>query len=131
MELMMRHVNLGFDPENLERMVERFVMKGVQGVEDLAGLPTKAVETLDMFQKSQLKLGGDFGVTPKTVKAVNYLVRNAILTAIATALFLGACLLASAAVGAGNQPMLVASYIFGGTGFVLMVHLFFTVRKDG
>ncbi|MBR3328344.1 MAG: hypothetical protein IKG22_13575 [Atopobiaceae bacterium] len=27
------------------------------------------VETLDMLQKSQLRLGGDFGVDPKTVKA--------------------------------------------------------------
>lgn len=55
-------------------MVESFVMKGVQGAEDLVGLPTKAVETLDMLQKSQINVGGDLTLEPKTVKSLNHMV---------------------------------------------------------
>ena len=130
MECMTRHINLGFDPESLERMVEAFVMKGVQGADDLAGLPTKAVETLDMLQKSQLKLGGDFGLEPKTVKAVNYLVRNIVLAMLAMALFLGACVLCASGAAASKDVLVNAGYVFGTVGFALMVYVFFTVKND-
>lgn len=130
MDCMTRHINTGFDPDSLQRMVEGFVMKGVQGMDDLAGLPTKAVETLDMFQKSQLKLGGDFSLDPKTIKAVNYLVRNAVLAALATALFLGACVLCASGASAGKDVLLNAGYAFGCVGFGLMVYVFLAVRKD-
>lgn len=131
MDCMTRHVDLGFDPDNIERMVEAFVMKGVQGADDLVGLPTKAVETLDMLQKSQLKLGGDFGLDPKTIKAANYLVRNIVLATLATALFLGACMLCSAGASATKDGLLGAGYAFGAVGFALMLYVFMTVRKDG
>ena len=130
MECMTRHIELGFDPASLERMVEAFVMKGVQGIDDLAGLPTKATETLDMLQKSQLKLGGDFGLTPKTVRTVSFLVRNAIMAMLATALFIGACLLCSAGANSGIQHLVTAGYIFGFAGFALMIFVFVAVRKD-
>ena len=130
MECMTRHIELGFDPASLERMVEAFVMKGVQGIDDLAGLPTKATETLDMLQKSQLKLGGDFGLTPKTVRTVSFLVRNAIMAMLATALFIGACLLCSAGANSGIQHLVTAGYIFGFVGFALMIFVFVAVRKD-
>ena len=130
MECMTRHINLGFDPESLVRMVEAFVMKGVQGADDLAGLPTKAVETLDMLQKSQLKLGGDFGLEPKTVKAVNYLVRNIVLAMLAMALFLGACVLCASGAAASKDVLVNAGYVFGTVGFALMVYVFFTVKND-
>ena len=113
MECMTRHIDLGFDPDDLQRMVEGFVMKGAQGIDDLAGLPTKAVETLDMLQKSQLKLGGDFGMEPKTSRMITFLVRSAIFAALATTLFLGACILCSAGAGVGNQPLVTAGYAFG------------------
>ena len=129
MDCMTRHIDLGFDPESLQRMVEGFVIKGVQGIDDLAGLPTKAVETLDMLQKSQLKLGGDFGVDPKTSNTVTFLVRSAIFAALSTALFLGACILCSAGATAGSQALINAGYFFGITGFVLMLYVFMTIRK--
>jgi ubiquinone biosynthesis protein len=129
MDCMTRHVNLGFDPDNLERMVQAFVMKGVQGIDDLAGLPTKAVETLDMFQKSQLKMGGDFGVDQKTTRTVTFLVRSAIFTAIATALFVGACLLCSFGAAADKQALVNGGYFFGILGFVLMIYVFMIMRK--
>jgi ubiquinone biosynthesis protein len=130
MDCMTRHIDLGFDPENLQRMVEGFVMKGVQGIDDLAGLPTKAVETLDMFQKSQLKLGGDFGVDQKTSRTVTFLVRSAIFAALATALFLGACMLCSFGASAGKQALVNAGYFFGVIGFALMLYVFMTLRKS-
>ena len=130
MECITRNINTGFDPENMERMLQAFMMKGVQGVDDLAGLPTKAVETLDMFQKSQLKLGGDFGLDNKTVKAANYLARNIILAILATALFIGACLLCSAGATASKETLVGAGYAFGAVGFVLMIYVFFTIRND-
>ena len=129
MDCMTRHVNPGFDPDNLERMVQAFVMKGVQGIDDLAGLPTKAVETLDMFQKSQLKMGGDFGVDQKTTRTVTFLVRSAIFTAIATALFVGACLLCSFGAAADKQALVNGGYFFGILGFVLMIYVFMIMRK--
>ena len=118
-----------FDPDSLERMVQTFVMKGVQGIDDLAGLPTKAVETLDMFQKSQLKMGGDFGVDQKTTRTVTFLVRSAIFTAIATALFVGACLLCSFGAAADKQALVNGGYFFGILGFVLMIYVFMIMRK--
>ena len=130
MDCMTRHINTGFDIDSVERLVESFVMKGAQGVDDLAGLPTKAVETLDMLQKSQIKMGGDFGLTPKTVKAVNYWVRNIILALLSMAVFLGACMLCSAGASSSNQGLITAGYAFGAVGFVLMINVFLTVRKD-
>ena len=130
MDAMTRHINVGFDLDSIERVVQAFLMKGVQGADDLVGLPTKAVETLDMLQKSQLKLGGDFGLDPKTVKAVNYLVRNAIFAILATALFLGACILCSAGASAGNEALVSSGYAFGLVGFALMVYTFLAIRKD-
>ena len=130
MDCMTRHINTGFDPDMLERIVQNLVMKGVQGVDDLAGLPTKAVETLDMFQKSQLKMGGDFGLEPKTLKAVNALTKNLMLTLIALALFLGACQLAATGASYEHQALLGAAYAFGAVGFGLMVYVFFSVRKN-
>ncbi|MBR3160530.1 MAG: AarF/ABC1/UbiB kinase family protein [Atopobiaceae bacterium] len=130
MDCMTRHIDLGFNPENLEHMVQAFVMKGVQGMDDLAGLPTKAVETLDMFQKSQLKLGGDFGIDPRSSRMITFLVRNAILATLAAALFLGACLLCSAGASAGKQALINAGYFFGIMGFGLIIYVFLSVRKD-
>lgn len=130
MDCMTRHINLGFDPDSLERIVQSFAIKAIQGADDLTGLPTKAVETLDMLQKSQLKVGGDFGLDPKTVKAANHLARNVILALLAMALFLGACMLCSAGATASGQALLNAGYFFGVLGFVLMVYVFFTIKND-
>ena len=130
MDCMTRHVNLGFDPDGIERMVKAYIMKGVQGMDDLAGLPTKAVETLDMFQKSQLRMGGDFGLDPKTIKLVNGSVRMIVLTSLAVALFLGACILCLA--GASNEGgghLIGSGYISGVLGVVLMVYVFLNVQK--
>lgn len=106
------------------------MMKGVQGMDDLAGLPTKAVETLDMLQKSQIKMGGDFGVDPKTVKVINFLTRNLMITLMALALFMGACTLCSAGATSGREYLINAGYAFGAVGFGLMVCVFLAVRKD-
>lgn len=130
MECMTRHVDLGFDLDDLEHMVQSFAMKGAQGVSDLAGLPTKAVETLDMFQKSQLKLGGDFGVDAKTAKMATFLVRSAIFAALATTLFLGACILCSAGATAGKTALVNGGYFFGIIGFALMLYVFMSLRKS-
>ena len=130
MECITRNINTGFDPDNMERLIQAFMLKGLQGVDDLAGLPTKAVETLDMLQKSQLKLGGDFGLDPKTVRSVNYIVRNIIFAMLATALFVGACLLCAAGAPVGNQALIGAGYAFGAVGFILMVFVFFTIKND-
>ena len=130
MDCMTRHIDLGFDPDSLQRMVEAFVMKGVQGADDLVGLPTKAVETLDMLQKSQLKVGGDIGVDAKTTKAFTFLAHKAILAALATALFLGACMLCSAGTIANVQPLSAAGYIFGLLGFLLILYVFITIKRD-
>ena len=112
-------------------MVESFVMKGVQGAEDLVGLPTKAVETLDMLQKSQINVGGDLTLEPKTVKSINHMVRNVILALLVCTLFIGACMLCAAGAETGGQWMLTgAGYGFGAVGFVLMIYVFFTVRND-
>lgn len=130
MECMTRRINLGFDPDALERMVNAFALKAVQGADDLAGLPTKAVETLDMLQKSQLKVGGDFGVDPKTVKAVNHLTRNVILTMMAMALFLGACVLCASGASAAKEALVNAGYAFGAIGFALMIYVSMAVKGD-
>ncbi len=131
MDCITRHINTGFDPDMLERMVESFVMKGVQGAEDLVGLPTKAVETLDMLQKSQINVGGDLTLEPKTVKSINHMVRNVILALLACTLFIGACMLCAAGAETGGQWMLTgAGYGFGAVGFALMIYVFLTVRND-
>ena len=130
MDCMTRHIDLGFDPANLERMVQNFMLKGIQGVDDLVGLPTKAVETLDMLQKSQIRLGGDFGVDQKTTKTVVFLVRSAIFAALAATLFIGACILCSSGAGSGREVLVNAGYAFGAVGFALMVYVFATIRKQ-
>jgi hypothetical protein len=57
-------------------------------------------------------------------------VRNAIMAMLATALFIGACLLCSAGANSGIQHLVTAGYIFGFAGFALMIFVFVAVRKD-
>lgn len=86
-------VNLGFDPEKLESDVTALVMKALQGVDDLAGLPTKAVETLDMLEKGQIRVTADMGFDGKGLRNVDRLAKNALLAFMSIALFLGSCIL--------------------------------------
>ena len=130
MECMTRHVNLGFDPDSLERIVESFMLKGVQGADDLVGLPTKAVETLDMLQKSQLKVGGDLGLDPKTIRVANNIARNLMFTLMSLTLFIGACMLCSFGASAGKDMLVNGGYVFGAIGFALMVYVFVTIKND-
>ena len=130
MECMTRHVNLGFDPDSLERIVESFMLKGVQGADDLVGLPTKAVETLDMLQKSQLKVGGDLGLDPKTIRVANNIARNLMFTLMSLTLFIGACMLCSSGATAGKDMLVNGGYVFGAIGFALMVYVFVTIKND-
>ena len=136
MECMTRHINTGFDADSIERIVEQLVLKGVQGVDDLAGLPTKAVETLDMLQKSQLKMGGDFGIDRKTSNTLNDLGGKAMLTMMGFALFLGGCILSLAAAisrtGAaapGTEALQGASYAFGAVGVCIMFYVIWRLAK--
>lgn len=130
MDCMTRHISTGVDIDSIERLVEAFVMKSAQSVDDFAGLPTKAVETLDMLQKSQIKMGGDFGLTPKTVRAVDNWVRNVILALLSMAIFLGACVLCSSGAAASRDALVNAGYAFGAIGFALMINVFISVRKS-
>lgn len=93
MDCISNHIDLSFDPDKLGQAVEAFLMKGVQGVDDLAGLPTKAVETLDMLQKSQLKLGGTITVDSRTMKSFEHIMGNVLATLISIAAFVGSCVL--------------------------------------
>ena len=130
MECMTRHIDFGFNPDDIEKRVKGFVMKGLQGADDLAGLPTKAVETLDMLQKSQIQMGGDFGLEPKTEKFINRIVRNVVFTTMAAAVFLGACVLAATGATAENAHMIGAGYAFGAVAFVVMILVFVNVKND-
>ena len=130
MDCMTRHIDLGFNPDDLERMAKNFFMKGIQGADDLAGLPTKAVETLDMLQKSQIQMGGDFGLEPKTEKFISRIVRIVVLTTIAATLFLGACILCNTGTVGNNMSMTGAGYAFGAVGFALMILVFLNVKND-
>ena len=56
--------------------------------------------------------------------------RNVVLAMLATALFLGACLVCSSGAGAERQALVNIGYVCGAAGFALMVYVFVTVRKD-
>ena len=56
--------------------------------------------------------------------------RHVVLAMLATALFLGACLVCSSGAGAERQALVNIGYVCGAAGFALMVYVFVTVRKD-
>ncbi|MBR3160601.1 MAG: AarF/ABC1/UbiB kinase family protein [Atopobiaceae bacterium] len=129
MECLSSYVNTKFDPQAMMRDAKSLLLKTAQGGEDLAGLPTKAVETMDMLQKGQLKIGGDFGMERRSLSTFSWVADGAIRALMAGSLFLGSCLLCLTEL----EPRIlgVPAIGFAGfvIGFVLMLQVFLDLRR--
>ena len=95
---------------------------GISSVEALAGLPVKAVDTLDMLQHGQVKVGFDVGATDSLEKMMDRYMGSFVLALIAAALIIGSCVL--------TNSSLIGSEFIGTAGFVtgLVLAIYTVVR---
>ena len=88
-------VKSGFDVEglDLEGTVSSTLMRVLHGAEGIASLPAKTVEVLDMLEKGQITVHTNANVEQRTMRELDRIVSNAIMGAMAIALFVGSCIL--------------------------------------
>ncbi|MBR3316697.1 MAG: AarF/ABC1/UbiB kinase family protein [Atopobiaceae bacterium] len=129
MECLSSYVDMNFNIESLSRDARRLALKVLQGADDLAGLPTKTVETMDMLQKGQLKVNGEVGVERHSITTFQAVADGLIRAILAGAVFLGSCMLCLTEL----EPRILGVPAFGFVGFVLgfilMLQTFFDLRK--
>ena len=57
MEVLSEHLRDSFDPSRIEKKLRRMASQGIDSAEAMTALPSKTVETLDMVQKGQVRIG--------------------------------------------------------------------------
>jgi len=128
-------VNVGFDLESLdlesldvEGTVNSALMKLLAGSEGITALPSKTVEVLDMLEKGQLTVHSNTTVEERTLGEFKRIAHNAIMAAMAIALFIGSCILCVMSDPAVTRVVGIPAIGFVGylLGIFLMVHI---IRK--
>ena len=70
MQVLAKYAADSFTPEKIARRARKVVGWSVESVEAMAALPSKAMDTLDMLQKGQVRLGMNMDVNKKAVSAL-------------------------------------------------------------
>ncbi|MBQ9001614.1 MAG: AarF/ABC1/UbiB kinase family protein [Eggerthellaceae bacterium] len=119
MKVLVDYLQSTFDPSRIKQKAQRMTGKVVEGAEAMASLPTKAVETLDMAQKGQLRLNMELSSDERFARDLRAAASLLSLALVATALIIGFCIL-----GASDAaPRVGGVSIAGGIGLVCGVAL--------
>ena len=125
-------VKSGFDVEglDLEGTVSSTLMRVLHGAEGIASLPAKTVEVLDMLEKGQITVHTNANVEQRTMRELDRIVSNAIMGAMAIALFVGSCILC--VMSDPGVTRVAGIPVIGFVGYLLGVFLmFYVVRRLG
>ncbi len=93
MEVLSEHLRNSFDPSRIEKKLRRMASQGIDSAEAMTTLPSKTVETLDMVQKGQVRIGMELSGSEKfsrDVRAAGGLVAVAL---VAMGLIIGSCVI--------------------------------------
>ena len=93
MEVLSEHLRDSFDPSRIEKKLRRMASQGIDSAEAMTALPSKTVETLDMVQKGQVRIGMELSGSEefsRDVRAAGGLVAVAL---VAMGLIIGSCVI--------------------------------------
>ena len=118
-------VNIGpgfnIDLEHPEEMNPAIAMKLMQLAKGLTESSTKSAEVLDMLEKGQIRVRTDFSFEEKALGVVNYLTGYVVRALMVIALFIGSCLLCTAAAITGGGTLMTVFLVFGFIGYGLSI----------
>ena len=86
MQVLAKYAADSFTPEKIARRARKVVGSSVESVEAMAALPSKAMDTLDMLQKGQVRLGMNMDVNKKAVSALRESINNFAFALLAAAI---------------------------------------------
>ncbi len=96
-------------------------MKLLQLAKGITESSTKSAEVLDMLEKGQIRVRTDFGFEEKALRTVNYLTGYVVRALMVIALFIGSCLLCTAAAITGGGTLMTVFLVFGFIGYGLSI----------
>lgn len=123
MQVLAKYAADSFTPEKIARRARKVVGSSVESVEAMAALPSKAMDTLDMLQKGQVRLGMNMDVNKKVVSALRESINNFAFALLAAAMIIGSCVLCTTEL----EPQILGIPALGFAGFIfgtaLMVYI--------
>ena len=128
-------INTGLDfnlnlenPGEMNPEIAKGLLKFLKGVTDSSA---KTAETLDMLEKGQIKVRSDFAFEEKAFNTITRLAGYAIRALMIIALFIGSCLLCTAAPYKTTGTALIIDFpIIGFVGYLLSVFFAFRLYRD-
>ena len=128
-------VNTGLDfnlnlenPGEMNPEIAKGLLKFLKGVTDSSA---KTAEALDMLEKGQLKVRSDFAFEEKAFNTITRLAGYAIRALMIIALFIGSCLLCTAApVKFAASAVIIDFPVIGFIGYLLSVFFAFRLYRD-
>ena len=119
MQVLIEYLGKSFDPNRVKQHVQKFIGQSIDNAEALSVLPTKAVSTLDMVQKGQVRIGMELSANERFSRDLKTAASILSLAFVAMALIIGSCILAISP----NAPSVAGMSIAGTVGLALGVAL--------
>ena len=113
--------SFNIDLEHPEEMNPAIAMKLLQLANGITDSSVKSAEVLDMLEKGQIRVRTDFGFEEKALGAVNDLTGYVVRALMVIALFIGSCLLCTAAAITGGGTLMTVFLVFGFIGYGLSI----------
>lgn len=128
MQVLTDYLRASFDPGRIEQKARSLVGKAVESAEAMTGLPTKAVDTLDMLQKGQVKVGMELSSNEQFSRDLRAAAGLLALAIVAVGTIIGTCIL-----GASEHAPRIAGLSATGTfglvcGIALAIYVIVKIR---
>ena len=122
------YLRSSFDPSRIEKKLRRMVGQGIDSTEAMTVLPTKAVETLDMVQKGQARIGMELSSNEKFSRDIRAAGGLVALALVAMGLIIGSCV-----IDTSSSALQIAGVSAIGTfglaaGIVLAIYIIAKIR---
>lgn len=114
MKVVMKYAESNIDLDGIRSHLQRMAGQAADSTQAMVQLPTKAVETLDMLQKNQIKLDTTLGLDKVSRSELSSTIDHFTLAVIAIGLFIGSCVLCLTSL----EPRILGVPMLGMVGFV-------------
>lgn len=129
MEVIVEYLRANCDLSSVTRRVQRLAANGAASAEAVASLPTKALDTIDMLQRGQIKVGMDLNVGERFSRELVAAIGNFAFAVLACGMIVGSCILCMTDL----EPRFLGIPLFGFLGFcfgtALMVYVSYLILK--
>ena len=130
MNVIVEYLQDDFDPELLKRRARKFAATTAQSAEAMAGLPARLMDSLDMLQKGQVKVGMDLNVGERFTKEFADAIGNFAFAVLACGMIIGSCILCTT----NLPPKIFDIPVIGIFGFVfgtaLMLYVSYLILRS-